>query len=219
MKPLLYIFSIIVLFTACQDDPGKILASSDDPHEIKKALHQLGQDTTKAAPEGLKEGTQAPYFAATDQEARPISLSNLTKEGKVVLFFYRGYWCSICNRYLSDFQDSLSLITATGANVVAVAPETASYQERTILKNNLKITVISDTKQTIMNQYKVAFDVNKKYEKRIGIDLKEVNGGAAVLPVPATYIIGEDGNIIKTFFNPVFSKRPSIKEIVAVLEQ
>lgn len=103
-----------------------------------------------------------------------------------------------------------------GASVVAVAPQTAEYQERTVVKNNLSITVISDSSQTIMKQYDVAYDVNESYQKQIGVNLTQING-QAVLPVPATYIIGEDGIIIKRFFNPDFKNRASIAEIAQVL--
>ena len=216
MKKVFYTLSFLLFLASCQEDPGEILASSNNPHEIKKALHILGQDTLQNAPQGLEEGTLAPYFAATDQNGRAVSLSSLTENGNAVVFFYRGYWCSICNKYLSQFQDSLSLITEIGASVVAIAPELAEYQERTIVKNNLKISVISDTDQSIMKEYKVAYEVNEKYNNKVNADLEKVNG-KAILPVPATYIINKKGTIVKTFFNPDWRKRPSVKEIVQAL--
>jgi len=211
-------FLISIIFSACQEDPGKILARSNDPHEIKKALYRLGQDTIKATPKGLETGSIAPYFSGYDHNQNPVALSHLTSKGKVVLFFYRGYWCGICNAYLANFQDSLSLITDLGANVIAVAPETADFQERTIVKNNLSITVMSDSAQTIMRQYDVAYDVNENYQKNMGINLQKVNG-KAVLPVPATYIIDKQGRIIKKFFNPDFTNRASVAEIVKALKK
>ncbi len=218
MKQLLTILGItILLFTSCQQNPGELLAKAKTEEEIKQALYILGQDTTKVAPKGLSEGTIAPYFAAVDQNGKGVSLSNLTENGKAVIFFYRGYWCSICNHYLADFQDSLSLITDTGAKVIAIAPETAAYQERTIVKNNLSISVISDQKQQIMNAYKVAYDVNKDYVDYIDVNLKKVNE-ANVLPVPATYIVNKNGIIEKVFFNWDWTKRPSIQSIVDVLK-
>lgn len=217
-KFILALGIFILTLTACQEDPGKILANSDNPHEIKKALYRLGQDTTKVIPKGLNEGIVAPYFSGYNHHKKPVALSQLTAKGKVVLFFYRGYWCGICNSHLANFQDSLSFITDLGASVVAVAPQTAEYQERTIVKNNLSITVISDSSQTIMKQFDVAYDVNKGYQDKIGVDLEKVNG-KTVLPVPATYIIDENGVIIKKFFNPDFRDRASVAEIVSILKE
>ena len=211
-----YILFLVFLIGSCAEDPGEILATSDNPYEINRALYRLGQDTLKEIPQGLEAGAIAPYFAATDQEGRAISLGNLAKEGPVVLLFYRGYWCGICSRTLSNFQDSLHLITDLGASVVAVTPEVSPYQERNILRENTNIAIISDAAHRIMTQYKVAYEPNEKYQKNIGIDLKELNG-AAILPVPATYIINKEMIIQKTFFTPDFRERASINEIVQVL--
>ena len=76
---------------------------------------------------------------------------------------------------------------------------------------------MSDASQSIMNSFGVKYDVNTKMQKSIGIDWKKVNDGA-VLPVPATYIIGQDGKIIKSFFTPDFNKRASVNEIVKALK-
>ena len=215
-----YIFVLLLgflLLASCQESPGKILATSDDPTEINNALNRLGLDTTKAIPKGLKEGDLAPYFSGIDQKGRTVALNNLTSQGKVVVFFYRGYWCGICSKHLSNFQDSLHLITETGANVVAVAPERAEYAERTILKNNLQFSVLSDKSHSIMESFGVKYDVNSKFQRKIGIDWEKVNGGK-ILPVPATYIIDQDGKIIKSFFTPDFTNRASIDEIVQILK-
>jgi peroxiredoxin len=217
MKYILTLSFGLLFLMSCQEKPGKILATSTDPTEINNALYRLGLDTTKAIPKGLEDGSLAPYFSGIDQKGRTITLNNLTSKGRVVVFFYRGYWCGICSKHLSNFQDSLHLITETGANVIAIAPERSDYAERTILKNNLKFSVLSDASQTIMNSFGVKYDVNTKMQKNVGIDWEKVNGGA-VLPVPATYIINQNGRIIKSFFTPDFNKRASVNEIVKILE-
>ena len=207
----------MILLVSCGEDPADILANSDDPNEINSALYTLGFDTTQAIPKGLEEGAMAPYFSGKDQNGRTIAISNLIKNGKVVVFFYRGYWCSICNRHLAHFQDSLSMITDLGAAIVAITPERAEYAERTILNNNLDFSVVSDESLEIMESYGVKYKVNNGGRYQEQIDWKKVNSDN-VLPVPATYIIDEEGKIIKKFFNPDFRARASVNEIVKTLE-
>src|SRR5689334_3030847 len=77
----------------------------------------------QSAPEGLFISSKAPDFKAKDQHGQEIRLKELLKKGKVVLVFYRGYWCPYCNKELSHLQDSLSLITEKGATLVAIAAE------------------------------------------------------------------------------------------------
>ncbi|MDZ7742260.1 MAG: redoxin domain-containing protein [Bacteroidota bacterium] len=73
--------------------------------------------------EGLTIGSPAPLFEASDAENKTFKLENALKEGPVVLIFYRGFWCPVCNKHLSGIQDSLKLIQEMGARVVAVSPK------------------------------------------------------------------------------------------------
>jgi peroxiredoxin len=169
-------------------------------------------------PEGLKNGDMAPDITGMDQNGKSVELKKLLTRGDVVVVFYRGQWCPYCNKQLSKINDSLSLITAKGATVIAVTPETADNIKSTIKKTKASYPIIEDKDMTIMKSYKVNFAVDAetitKY-KKYGIDFEKANGAnGANLPVPATYVIGKDGTIKYVFFNADYSKRPSIKEIL-----
>ncbi len=169
-------------------------------------------------PEGLKIGDNAPEFTANDNLGNSFNLKNQLEKGEVVLIFYRGQWCPYCNKELSQLNDSLSLIIAKGALVIAVTPETMDNVSKTVGKTKASFPIISDSALRIMKMYKVNFAVDDttqvKY-KSYGIDFMLANGSnGANLPVPATYIIGKDGNIKYAFFNPDFRYRSSVKSIL-----
>jgi peroxiredoxin len=169
-------------------------------------------------PEGLKVGDMAPDFTATNQANKSVELKNLLTKGDVVVIFYRGQWCPYCNKQLSKINDSLSMITAKGATVVAITPETAENVAKTITKTKATFDVLEDKGMAIMKNYKVNFAVDEKTiekYKGYGIDFEKANGtNGANLPVPATYIIGKDGKIKYVFFNTDYSKRASVKDIL-----
>jgi peroxiredoxin len=169
-------------------------------------------------PEGLKVGDMAPNFSALNQQGKKVELNNLLTKGDVVLVFYRGQWCPYCNKQLSKINDSLVAITAKGATVLAITPETNDNVEKTIKKTKASFDVLSDAGLTIMNSYKVSFAVDEKTiekYKGYGIDFEKANGkNGANLPVPATYIVGKDGKIKYAFFNTDYSKRASVKDII-----
>lgn len=169
-------------------------------------------------PDGLKVGDMAPDFSAKDQNGRTISLKQSLKKGSVVIFFYRGQWCPYCNKQLSQFSDSLLLLTANGASVIAIAPETAENVKKTIEKTKATFPVLEDIGLAIMKMYKVNFSVDEKTivkYKGYGIDFDNANGSnGANLPVPATYIIGKDGKIKYVFFNTDYRKRASVMDIL-----
>jgi hypothetical protein len=48
--------------------------------------------SAQAGKPALKVGDKAPDFSLPNGDGKPVSLSELTAKGPVVLIFYRGYW-------------------------------------------------------------------------------------------------------------------------------
>lgn len=174
--------------------------------------------SAQEAPEGLFIGSKAPDFRCTDNKGQDIRLKDLLKKGKVVLVFYRGYWCPFCNRELSRFQDSLELITQKGAQLIAVSPESKDKLDSTEARTGASFPLISDEGMKIMKAYEVEFEMEENTVTRYrnaGIDILKVNGANAnYLPVPAVYIIDKESTIRYRFFNTDYRKRPSVKELL-----
>ncbi len=175
------------------------------------------------APEGLFINSKAPDFKGKDQNGMDIRLKDLLKKGKVVLVFYRGYWCPFCNKELKSISDSLQLIKEKGATLIAVTPEQPESIKKTIENTKAEFSIISDEQLKIMKSYEVDFElseVNIKRYKNGGIDINEINGkNGAFLPIPAVYIINKESSIIYRFFNSDYKKRPTVAEILTVLEK
>jgi peroxiredoxin len=169
-------------------------------------------------PVGLKVGDMAPDFSAKDQDGKTINLKEALRKGPVIMLFYRGQWCPYCNKQMSHFSDSLSMLTAKGASVLAITPETAENVKKTIEKTKSTFPVLEDQGLVIMKMYKVNFAVDEKTitkYKGYGIDFDKANGvNGANLPVPATYIIGTDGKIKYVIFNTDYRKRASVMDIL-----
>ena len=169
----------------------------------------------------LVVGDQAPMFESKDADDRKINLKQLLRKGPVVLYFYRGQWCPYCNKQLSQLQDSLQLLTAKGAQVVVISPENQDNINKTMAKTKARFPIVHDQDFAIMKAYRTAFtvqpDVVIKYQG-FGVDLLAANGSdAAVLPVPATYLVGQDGKIKYAYFNPDYRRRASVKQVAAAL--
>ncbi len=168
--------------------------------------------------DSLKIGDKAPLFKAIDHNGDTISLREKLKSGKVVLVFYRGAWCPYCNKHMSHLQDSLNLILAKGASLIAITPEINQSIDKTVSKTKATFNIVYDSTYAIMKQYGTAFKVDAgtivRY-KLIGLDVEEANGNKDhILPVPATFIIGKDGIILWKHFDTNYKKRSTVKEIV-----
>lgn len=175
--------------------------------------------TQVSAQSGLKIGSQAPLFVGKDNSGKTIDLKNLLKTHKaVVLFFYRGQWCPYCNKQIKELQDSLQLLTAKGAYVIGVTPETGENIQKTIGKTHASFSIIQDAGYQIMKAYDVNYRVDDALNAKLkgyGIDLEKNNGNADhVLPVPATYVIAPSGRIIYVHFDKDYTKRASVSAIL-----
>lgn len=183
------------------------------------SLYGFAQDK----PEGLFINSKAPEFKAKDQTGKEIVLKDLRKKGRVVILFYRGNWCPYCNKELKNLQDSLQLITAKNAQVIAITPEANEGIAKTIEKTNASFPIIYDADAKIAKAYQVAFKVDEKTAKRyksFDIDLLQINHQKEqpLLPVPAVYIVDKEGSIIYRYFDADFRKRVTIADILAQLK-
>lgn len=170
----------------------------------------------------LEIGSEAPVFSGKNQSGKKVFSQELLKEGDIVVVFYRGEWCGYCKRHLSNLQDSLALISEKGAHVVVVTPEQPKYVKKTIKKTKATYSIISDKDFTIMNAFNVKYEVNDSTTTKFkgyvdNVTKKQNNSGESVLPIPATYIIGRDGTIKWFHFDPNYTKRSSVKDILTNL--
>lgn len=170
----------------------------------------------------IKIGDKAPQFSGVDNNDKKLNLKSLLKDhNTLVVFFYRGQWDSYCIKQVKNIQDSLTMITAKGARVIAVTPETDLGIITTISKTGASFPIIHDIQYKIMKAFGVNLtvdDVTLALMKKYRIDMDVNNGNNDhVLPVPATFIIDKKLKIAHVFFDPNYKVRASVQQIVAAL--
>lgn len=179
----------------------------------------MAQNDSVAEPKGLNIGDQVPLFTALTQDSTNYSLADSLKEGPVVIIFYRGQWCPVCNRHLSNLQDSLSLIYDKGATVIAVSPEKPTLLNKTAEKTGAQFTLLYDEGYKICDSFDVTFQPDKKtrfiYNTALGADLKNAHSDDSErLPVPATFVINTEGIIVWRQFDTDYKNRSTIADIL-----
>ncbi len=179
--------------------------------------------STKDA-KGLGTGVQAPLFNARDMHENEFSLQQALDQGPVVMIFYRGHWCPVCNKHLKTLQDSLDVIKEYGATLIAVSPERVPLLGKTEEKTSAEFTLLFDENYQIAKAFDVHFRPGTAqrvmYNALLGADLKKAHSDdSQQLPIPATYVINRSGTIVWRHFDPDYRKRSSVKEIANALEQ
>lgn len=181
----------------------------------------MAQNKYKSVKEakGLQIGETVADFSAIDLNNNTFTLNEALKKGPVVVIFYRGQWCPICNKHLSNLQDSLQLIYEKRATVIAISPEKSEFSKLTAEKTHASFSLLYDEGYKIANLFDVTFKPDRlttiMYNTVLRANLKEANtDDSQRLPIPATFIIGTDGKIVWRHFDPDYKKRSTVKDIV-----
>ncbi len=137
----------------------------------------------------------------------------------IVIMFYRGQWCPVCNRHLSQVQDSLEMITARGAQLIAVSPEKPELLKKTREKTKARFQLLYDEGYAISDVFDVTFLPNKAtrllYNTAIRANLKEAHSDDSErLPIPATFILDTKGVVVWRQFDPDYKVRASVQDIL-----
>jgi len=176
------------------------------------------------AARGLAIGDQAPEFSLPDAVGRTISLRERLSAGPVVLVFYRGEWCPYCNTYLRALQAALPEITARGAFLIAVSPQSPDHSLSITEKADLGFDVLSDVDQAVIRAFKVQFtvpaDLQDLHVNVFDNDLRDHNADRSWhLPVPATFVIDRDGVVRAAHVSADYRTRMEPADIVAALDE
>ena len=133
----------------------------------------------------LEIGNQAPGFTLPDQNGEMKSLADY-KGQKVVLYFYPKDMTSGCTKQACAFGDLYPQFREKGAVVLGVSKDTVASHKKFEEKYGLPFTLLSDVDKEVIQ----AYDVWKE---------KKLYGKVSMGVVRTTYLIDENGVIIKAF--------------------
>lgn len=171
----------------------------------------------------LKVGDKIPDFILKNAVGELVNIKNLMTEKWLVISFYRGQWCPFCQIELRNLQKNLETMERIPSKLVAISPQTPDNSLTTKEKNELTFEVLSDEGSLVAKKFNLVYDVPdyliKIYEKG-GVDLQYMNGkGKMQLPLPATYIIDNEGTIKFSFVETSAVKRMDPKDIIQFMRE
>ncbi len=170
----------------------------------------------------LPVGVKVPEFQLQDHEGRSISSSDLLALGRLVLCFIRGRWCPFCVAQMEAMNLILPDIERAGATLGAVSPQTAQQSFFMRDQHKLRFPLFSDAGNKVARQFGLTYRVPDEQQavyQRAFVNLPFVNGDKSwELPIPATYIIDRDGNVLYASANEDCAERPEPEDIVNFLQ-
>lgn len=177
---------------------------------------------TSGQAKGLPIGSIGPDFTLNDHTGKTFTLSEEVVKGPVVLTFFRGSWCPYCNLELQAYQKQIDTITSLGAQLLAISPQSPSHSLTMQEKNGLSFPLLCDTNNQVAEKYKLRFrlpDYLQDTYRSLDIDLKHFNSDDSwTLPIPATYILNNQGVIWSACLDPDYKKRMEPTEVFDILQ-
>ncbi len=142
----------------------------------------------------LEVGIKAPDFTLPDQNGEMHSLKDY-KGKKVILYFYPKDMTSGCSKQACRFAELYPQFREKDAVILGVSKDSVSSHKKFEEKFGLPFTILSDTKQEVIQAYDVLKEKSMYGRKYMGV-------------VRSTYLIDEKGKIAKAFANVKASENP-----------
>ncbi|MBX3118599.1 MAG: AhpC/TSA family protein [Fimbriimonadaceae bacterium] len=173
----------------------------------------------------IKVGTAVPDSSVLTLDKKETTFKKVLNGKPAVVIFYRGGWCPFCNRHLSDLMTVEADLRKLGFQVIAVTPDTPDELSKTMEKDKLNYTLVSDSKAELIKKFGIAFRVDDKtftmYRDQYKIDLEKSSGGQThhILPVPAVFLIDAKGTIQFVSTNPDYKVRMKGADILEAAQK
>ena len=176
-----------------------------------------------AASRALKAGDKAPAFTLKDPDGKAVSSADLLARGPLVVTFYRGVWCPYCNMELQALQAALAGLRGArrqpGRHLAADRPQQPEVGPREQARRSRSCRTRTTTSPHAFGiRFTLPDYLIDLYANVFKNDLPGFNGDPSwTLPMPARYVIGQDGVIAYAEVNPDYTKRPDPSELLPAL--
>jgi peroxiredoxin len=170
---------------------------------------------------GWARNFRSPSIIWSSERGQLVSLESLLEKGPVAVTFHRGYWCPYCRintRALAEAQDQ---IAAEGGQVAAIIPDREHFTSGLKAEAQAPFPILTDFDNGYALSLGLAFWVGQEMQElmtRAGWDVSRSQGSDTwLLPVPATFVVGKDGEVKARFVDPDYRKRMTIEDLLSAL--
>lgn len=177
-------------------------------------------ETARAGESAPQVGDQMPLFTMPDQDGKLVSLAKLLEEGPVVVAIHRGHWCPYCRLNmvgLAEIEDR-----AKPAQIVAMSSELQHYTQKLRAEAGGSFPILTDVGAGYALSLNLAVWVDEEMSRMIegaGWDAPLYQGGTGwILPVPAVFVIRQDGTIAARHVDPDYRRRMELDDLLRGVE-
>jgi peroxiredoxin len=173
-------------------------------------------EAAQAGSTAPKVGDIMPDFCLPDHEGQLVKLQFLLENGPVVIAFHRGHWCPYCRLNmvgLAEIQDDVG-----PAQIVAISSEIQQYTCALRAEAGARFPFLTDVGGGYALSINLAILVDEAMSAMIGgagWDVPGYQGGTPwVLPIPAVFVVRQDGIIATRHVDPDYRRRMELDALL-----
>ncbi len=183
---------------------------------VAVALAGCAEESRRAAPTAADVtpalvGDTVPAVNLWVPGGDPTALRGVLAEKPTVLIVYRGNWCVYCNKQLEQLEKIEPKLAELGYQVVAISPDTPDELRKAIERHKLSYQLLSDMRLEAARELGLAYyaDATTRRDlERFGVEPAKIGDQPIyMLPVPAVFIVDQDGTIRFQYVNRDFRQR------------
>ena len=204
-------------------------AMADDVRRLAPQFAQIVDrlverlQTSGAGISAPKVGEVMPPFVLSDDNGRLVSLDQLLAKGKVAIAFHRGHWCPYCVINAEALAQVSCKVSEAGGQLVAITPETQKYTRQLKAETGADFPILTDLDNGYALELDLAIridDIKRRGMVEAGWDIANYNDNDEwILPIPATFVVGQDGRVLGRFVDPDYRKRMDVEDLLEALRR
>lgn len=156
----------------------------------------------------LKIGEKVPDFTLKDITGNRIKLSSLLGKGNILLVFYRGSWCSICNTQIANLSKDYQKFKKMKTEIVAISSGNVKEGRKTEEKAKPEFPLLLDTNSEVIESYGIL--VKKRELKDIPALMHRKKNYA----MPSVFLLDKEGILRYKYIGKTFTDRPSNEDLL-----
>jgi peroxiredoxin len=193
--------------------------SPDFADAIDRLVERPAQNGAGAS--APQPGEPMPPFILPDETGHLVSLEDLITEGPVAVTFHRGHWCPYCRININALAQAHQKVFKEGAQIVAIMPDRQQFSSELKIKGELPFPILTDMDNGYALSLNLAIWVGDEMQKIMMARRQDVSvyqgNDTWMLPIPATFVVGQDGRIKARFVDPDYRKRMAIDDLLAAI--
>jgi peroxiredoxin len=166
-------------------------------------------------------GEQMPSFVLPDHEGKLVALEEVLERGPAVIAFHRGHWCPFCRLSMMALAEIEAQLKP--AQIIAISTETQRYTRILRDQTGAMFPVLTDMDGAYAMTLNIAVLLDDKLAAMIseaGWDVPLYQGGKEwLLPIPAVFVVRQDGTIAARHIDPDYRQRMEIDELLRCVGQ